>query len=134
MIAKRGRLVVETEKGLKPATRKDLDSAGLVGARGRIFVETDKGLEPATIGDARSAVGRVAEKQRKTVVSPFATGRVDPSEAAKKARASESPAKRHSRAVLAGQASAAALTAEQRRQRALRAWETRRSKLAPKKP
>jgi hypothetical protein len=126
MIAKRGRLVVETDKGVKPATRKDLDGANLVGARGPIFVETPQGLEPATIGDARSAVGRVAEKQRKNVVSPFATGQVDPSKAAKKARASETPAKRRQRAVKAGRASAAALTAEQRRERAQKGWATRR--------
>lgn len=125
MIAKRGRLVVETEKGVKPATRADLDSASLVGARGPIYVETPQGLKPATIGDARSAVGRVAEKQRKNVVSPFATGQVDPSKAAKKARAAETPAKRLQRARRAAQASAAA-PAEQRRQRGLKAWETRR--------
>ena len=125
MISKRGRLVLETDKGLRPATRGDVEGAGLVGARGPIYVETSKGLQPATVGDARSAVGRIARQLVKNQVGGFSDPAVA-SRAGRKARTSEDSEVRRERGVRAGTAAATKLSPSERKARAQKGWQTRR--------
>ncbi len=125
MIAKRGRLVVKTKSGLKPATRKDLDGANIVGDRGPIYVETEDGIEPANVTDVRSAVGRMARQLVKNPATPFS----DPalaSRAGRNARAAESVETKQARAIHAGKVAIQKLTTEDRKASAKKAWETRR--------
>jgi hypothetical protein len=126
LISKRGKLVVQTEKkGVRPATREDLDSASLVGARGAIFVETTEGLQPATVGDARSAVGRLARALVQRQVGGFSDPAVA-SRAGRKARTSEGSEVRRERGVRAGTAAAKKLSPDERKARARKGWRTRR--------
>lgn len=125
LIAKRGRVVVETESGIRPATRKDLEGASLVADRGPLLIETPQGLEPATIGDARSAVGRVARGLVKNQVGGF-SDRALASKAGRKARASETVKERRERGVRAGTAAAEKLNPAERAARARKGWATRR--------